>query len=233
MGVNRVFALKGSPSRATSTNWWGSLPPRATDHTLLNNVDEMITRGNANPFLSASAVQALLHRRTPVLFLGNGPRTQYADVNAVMESADVPLRQLRKEFGDSLIAVFGGDTCIEGEPDLGVLMREVKGRHDMPLLAVVGWDEVDQHIDFAFRYVTKQSEDSGREVYGGFDSSTGVPLGGTAVYLGQWLSQLRAVVAFEPRGSVGRAELAFARDIPGLRVIEVQAAARFQPKPPV
>lgn len=163
----------------------------------------MITRGNANPFLSASAVQALLHRRTPVLFLGNGPRTQYADVNAVMESADVPLRQLRKEFGDSLIAVFGGDTCIEGEPDLGVLMREVKGRHDMPLLAVVGWDEVDQHIDFAFRYVTKQSEDSGREVYGGFDSSTGVPLGGTAVYLGQWLSQLRAVVAFEPRGSVG------------------------------
>lgn len=172
-------------------------------------------------------VAALLQSRSLVLFLGNGPRYQYRSVPAVLDALDAPLGQIGEELGP-WVAVFGGDSCVDSAPDLGVVMREVKARHGVPLLAVAAWD-VEDHVDYVFRYESQVCEATGRELYGGVDGD-GEPVGGTAVYLRDWLPRLGAVVAISPQGRVGRAELQYARGIDGLRVIEVPADARF-PQP--
>ena len=178
-------------------------------------------------FLSSSEAGALLRARAPVLFLGNGPRTQYADVDAVMSSLQAPLQKLNEELGE-WVAVFGGDSYVEASPDLGAVMKQVQKIHGVPLVAVVGWDDVDAHVDFSYRYSSQTCRKTGRELYGGFND-VGQPVAGTAVYLAEWLPQLRAVVAVEPRGTVGRAELAYARGVEGLTILEVPASPRFQP----
>ncbi|KAJ1485151.1 hypothetical protein T484DRAFT_1946212 [Baffinella frigidus] len=178
-------------------------------------------------FLSSSEAGALLCARAPVLFLGNGPRTQYADVDAVMTSLQAPLEKLSAELGE-WVAVFGGDSYVESAPDLGAVMKRVQQLHGVPLLAVVGWEDVDAHVDLAYRYSSQTCGKTGRELYGGFDDE-GQPVAGTSVYLSEWLPQLQAVVAVEPRGTVGRAELAYARGVEGLTVLEVPAVPRFQP----
>merc|ERR1712196_744644 len=97
------------------------------------------------------------------------------------------------ELGDrDWVAAFGGDTMIPTAPDLGSVMAQVQQRCQVPLLAVVGWDEIDPHVDFAYRYASQTCGRTGRELYGGFDED-GDAVGGTAVYLKEWASMLRAV----------------------------------------
>jgi len=189
----------------------------------------MLSQGGTSGcrFLSSSEAGALFRARAPVLFLGNGPRTQYADVDAVMSSLQAPLHTLSEELGE-WVAVFGGDSYVESAPDLGAVMKQVQTIHGVPLIAVVGWDDVDAHVDYAYRYSAQTCGKTGRKLYGGLNDA-GQPVAGTAVYLAEWLPQLRAVVAVEPRGTVGRAELAFARGVAGLTVLEVPASPRFQP----
>ena len=198
-----------------------------------------------------------------VLFLGNGPRHQYRDVDAVMASLRPALREI-PECGpsSSWVAVFGGDTADPNQPDvrcvssdaiarnvggaktdptdifdprsaeqLGIVMQRLKEEWKVPLCAVVGWDDVDAHCDYAYRYDSQVCEETGRTMYGGF-SGTGKAVGGTAVYLGDaWMRYLRAVVAIEPVGCVGSAEAAFVRDATDLRIVDVPAQARFPPTP--
>mmetsp|Transcript_21515 Transcript_21515/g.38162 ORF Transcript_21515/g.38162 Transcript_21515/m.38162 type:complete len:263 (+) Transcript_21515:66-854(+) len=163
-----------------------------------------------------------------VLFLGNGPRFQYENPDKIMDILQGKLTNLKAECQD-LIGVYGGDTCIAEKPDLGVIMKRVKDAINVPLCAVVGWDELDNHVDFSYRYDIFKDKSSGRELYGGFDEN-GKPVGGTAVYMSpEWLSHTIAVVAVEPRGRVGSAELSHVKTkYPGVRVIEVKAEPKFK-----
>jgi len=176
-------------------------------------------------FLTRPEVVELFRNRAPVLFLGNGPRTQYKNVSAVVNNFE----QISHTLGgnDDWIAVFGGDTYVPEAPDLGAVMAELQRKSRVQLLAVVGWDDIDPHVNYAYRYASQKCEKTGRELYGGFNH-LGDPVGGTTVYLSEWASMLRAVVAFDPRGTVGRAELAHAKRIPGLHVIEVPAEPKLQ-----
>ena len=103
-----------------------------------------------------------------VLFLGNGPRTQYKDVDTVMADLDPHLTSLISEHG-RFIAVFGGDTYIPSKPDLGVIIKRVRDAYSVPLLGVVGWDDVDDHVDFIYRYESSVCAKTGRVLYGGKD----------------------------------------------------------------
>lgn len=174
--------------------------------------------------LSAVQLHTILKTfSTVALFLGNGPRRGYASVPVAIDSIaphmDAILAQDR-----TMLAVFGGDTAVEGRPDLGLVMKGVRerwGAKGLRLLAVQGWDEVDAHVDFVHRH---EEELCGS--YGGFDATTGCPLGATSVYMGQEF--LRAapgglkVITVGTGGRVGSAEMARAADL-GLSILRIPA----------
>jgi len=144
------------------------------------------------------------------LFVGNGAKLQYKDMDAV--------RQTLVEFGDTLekehgrgrwLGVYGGDTFIEKSPDLGAAMHFLKSRFSSPLLAVQGWDEVDDFVDYLWRY-PEEKDENGRTLYGGVKD--GVLVGGTKVYLGSdFRSLLTGIVSIDARGRVGVQEVEYAK----------------------
>jgi len=144
------------------------------------------------------------------LFVGNGAKLQYKDMDAV--------RQCLGEFGETLetkhghgrwLGVYGGDTFIEKSPDLGAAMHFLKSRFSLPLLAVQGWDEVDDFVDYLWRY-PEEKDGNGRTLYGGVRD--GNIVGGTKVYLGpDFKSILTGMVSIDAQGRVGVQEVEYAR----------------------
>ena len=169
-----------------------------------------------------------------VLFLGNGPRHQYASVPDILVALKPVLAQaLVAKVGEeerepaSFVAVYGGDTFVPDKPDLGAVMHAIKEEYDISICSVQGWDQTDEHVDHVYMYEISRSPE-GREQYGGFDHRSGEKLGGSAVYLGEeWLEQTRAIVAIEPRGRVGTQELKYAQELNAVPVLLVPAVPRF------
>ena len=172
---------------------------------------------------------AQLKREPLVLFLGNGPRNVYADVEGIMRN--IELAQPSLNLGPKDLLVFGGDTYVENQPDLGVVVKRVQEAYQIPLLAVVGWDDVDSHCNFFFRYSIETCEKTGRKLYGGVnfqEDGSHALLGGSKVYLSpEWLACTRCVVSVEPRGRVGMSELAYVqRQYPEIPVVHIPAPRR-------
>ena len=125
-------------------------------------------------------------------------------------------------------AIFGGDTSVPEKPDLGYVLHRLAATAAFPgwtlrLVAVQSWPELDPHVDLAFFY-----EDAGGR-YGGFDEQ-GRPVGGSAVYLSdEWLAATDAVIALDPRGRVGRAELEFLDQSPAAPpIVRLEAPPRHE-----
>jgi hypothetical protein len=168
--------------------------------------------------------------RRLVLFLGNGPRYQYQDVAAITQALRPHIEEVTAQVGD-WVAVFGGDSYVPEAPDLGAVMKSVKDTFGIPLCAVVGWEDVDEHVDITVKYEIQKDERTGRDLYGGFGSD-GKPVGGSAVYLSpEWLDQMDAVISVAPIGSVGASELQYVKDSGVVPIRHVHAAPRFPPAP--
>ena len=155
------------------------------------------------------------------LFLGNGPRMQYKDINAVNSQVSDALSPETRD-NNRWLAVFGGDTYVESKPDLGSVIHYLKEKHNPILLSVQGWDENDPHIEYIWRYSEQKDSETGKVLYGGFKD--GAPVGGTEVYLGdEFIQLLTGVVNIDARGWVGSKEVAYAR-AKGVKVIDVSPA---------
>ena len=187
----------------------------------------MTARGIATAVSNLDKVAGL-----KVLVLGNGPGRQYADPDLAVKAAAEALKGfVNKQNRDdkTLILIFGGDTAVREKPDIGIIIKGLKeSPHlltgwNLRLLSVQSWKEVQSHVDMV-RYYPEEGH------YGGFDKETGSPVGGTAVYLGpSWLKHTAAVLAVDPRGRVGLAELAYVESHApeGLAVIKCVAEPRF------
>ena len=153
------------------------------------------------------------------LFIGNGPKLQYRYMTEVAQKLSFHLDEIQSLHGSgNWLAIYGGDTFVEESPDLGAVMAFVKNTYQVPLLSVQGWSEVDDFVDYVLPY-NEEKDSTGRIVYGGV--SDGKLYGGTKIYLGsEFCTILEGVVNVDARGRVGRAEIAYARDI-GLKVIDV------------
>jgi hypothetical protein len=96
--------------------------------------------------------------RAVILFLGYGSKSQYKDIQQVLNELDESIMQIDKSYGrGKWIAVFGGDGFKVDKPDIAHVMKHLKYRHGVPLLAIQSdivkqWGGVDAHIDFV-RYV--------------------------------------------------------------------------------
>eukprot|EP00961_Rhodomonas_salina_P107138 1442461-Rhodomonas_salina.2 len=87
------------------------------------------------------------------LFLGNGPRRGYQSVPQILDNLKPHIEA--KLASGSMLAVFGGDTAVPERPDLGLVMRGVRsqwGGDGLRLLAVQGWEECQEHVDFVHRH---------------------------------------------------------------------------------
>ena len=156
---------------------------------------------------------------TAYLFIGNGPKLQYKDMSQVEEKLQPIVDNLQCMYGQgNWLAVYGGDTFVKENPDLGAVMALLKNKYKVPILSVQGWPEVDDFVDYTLMY-DGEKDLNGRIVYGGLDGEK--LLGGTKIYLGHEFRQiLGGVVNLDARGKVGKAEVAFAREI-NLNVIDV------------
>ena len=99
---------------------------------------------------SLAELDAALDGRPMVLFLGNGARKQYADVDGAVTAL---VSRLLANLPAKFVAVYGGDTFVPEKPDLGVVMKRIQETLFVPLLAVVGWEDHDAHVDFTWRYM--------------------------------------------------------------------------------
>ena len=153
------------------------------------------------------------------LFIGNGAKLQYKDMNQVTQKLSPILDNLEMAHGrGKWLAVYGGDTFVEESPDLGAVMAFVKKNYEAPLLSIQGWPEVDDFVDYILRY-EEEKDSTGRILYGGVRD--GILIGGTKIYLGPHFRKiLTGVINVDARGRIGRAEVAFAREI-GINVIDV------------
>ena len=89
------------------------------------------------------------------------------------------------------------------------------------MVAVQGWEEHDDFVDFVFMYKEKK-DDQGRTLYGGV--MDGELVGGSKVYLGeQFRKVLTSIVNIDARGRVGTQELDFARSV-GVDLLQVEPA---------
>jgi hypothetical protein len=154
-----------------------------------------------------------------VLFLGHGSKGQFKDLRKVFDDIDRVVERENELYGKGKwLAVFGGDGYNPDSPDIAHVLKYLKERHDIPVLAiqsdvVIGWGGVDKYIDYV-RYIPTTSvsvvDEGGkpvlengkmkmRTVWGGF--LDGKPAGPTGTYLGpEFLAGkrpfLREVVAF-------------------------------------
>lgn len=132
------------------------------------------------------------------LFVGNGAKLQYKDMEGVKVALDKALAPLEDLHGPGRwLAVYGGDTFIQDAPDLGAAMHFLKNKYNPPLLAVQGWDETDSFVDYVWRYPDEQ-DSTGRTVYGGVVE--GQLVGGSKVYLGQQFREvLTGLISIDAR----------------------------------
>ena len=79
-------------------------------------------------------------------------------------------------------------SCIEDRPDLGAVMKRLKEKFNMPLLAVQCWNEYDSHVDIIYLYPKVSYAESSSLTWGGV-TKEGRAVGGTAVYLSdEWIN---------------------------------------------
>lgn len=158
------------------------------------------------------------------LFIGNGARLQYKELSKVCET----LYPIVKTFKKPWLAAFGGDSCIEDRPDLGAVMKRLKEKFNMPLLAVQCWNEYDSHVDIIYLYPKVSYEESSSLTWGGV-TKEGKVVGGTAVYLSdEWIKNDAfnlTVINVGSKGKVGTQEIAFAKS-KNLTMIEIEAEPR-------
>jgi hypothetical protein len=158
------------------------------------------------------------------LFIGNGARLQYKELNKVCDS----LKPIVKGFKKPWLAAFGGDSCIEDRPDLGAVMKRLKDEFQMPLLAVQCWKEFDSHIDLVYQYPRVEYEENKSLSWGGL-TKEGKIVGATAIYLSdEWMKNDEftiTVVNVGSKGRVGTQEIAYARS-QNLRMLEIEAEPR-------
>merc|ERR1711902_102716 len=175
-------------------------------------------------FSELSAILSKLEISGVYLFIGNGAKLQYGNMEQVRASLQPVLNSISNQHGGSRgwMAVYGGDTYDPANPCLGSCMHYVKTQFSPYILSVQGWPEVDNFVDFVLKY-EEQRDQKGNIVYGGvLDNKT--LLGGTSIYLGEdFRSILSGVVNISARGRIGTVELDFARHV-GLNVIDVSPA---------
>ena len=175
-------------------------------------------------FSELSAILSKLEITGVYLFIGNGAKLQYANMEQVKSSLAPVLTNITNTHGGShrWMAVYGGDTYDPARPCLGCCMHHVKSEFSPYILSVQAWPEVDQFVDFVLKY-DEVKDTNGDVVYGGvLDNKT--LLGGTSIYLGEeFRSVLTGVVNISARGRIGTVELDYARHV-GLKVIDVSPA---------
>ena len=149
------------------------------------------------------------------LFIGNGPRLQYKDLDSVKNHVSRAIETTlnikpEPEVTDctSWLLLFGGDTFVEDKPDLGAVIHYVKRKYNPIVVSVQCWPEYDDHVDYVWKY--PEVLNKGRIVYGGIDGK-GNLLGGTSVYLSEDMRKLLTYVFnVDAQGRVGAQEKEFA-----------------------
>jgi len=158
------------------------------------------------------------------LFIGNGARLQYKELSKVCDS----LYPIVKQFKKPWLAAFGGDSCIEDRPDLGAVMKRIKEKFNMPLMAVQCWSEFDSHVDLLYLYPKVSYDEDSNLMWGGVRKD-GKAVGGTAVYLSDDWTNNEAfnltVIDVGSRGKIGTQEIAFAKT-KQLTIISIEAEPR-------
>ena len=182
------------------------------------------TMSSVKNFSELSGILSKLEISGVYLFIGNGAKLQYGNMEQVRSSLKPVLTNISNLHGGNRgwMAVYGGDTYDPANPDLGSCMQYVKSQFSPYLLSVQGWPEVDNFVDFVLQYEEKRDQ-KGQIVYGGVLEDNTL-LGGTSVYLGEdFRSILSGVVNISARGRIGTRELDYARHV-GLNVIDVSPA---------
>uniref|UniRef100_A0A7M5TVR3 Uncharacterized protein n=1 Tax=Clytia hemisphaerica TaxID=252671 RepID=A0A7M5TVR3_9CNID len=178
----------------------------------------------------------LHHIQKVCLFIGNGPKLQYKDLDAVklktshaietivgLKPSEI-VKRTESEYQKCLV-LYGGDTFIEDKPDLGAVIHYVKKKYNPILVSVQCWKEFDEHVDYVWTY-PEQISDQGRVIYGGFDEK-GKPVGGTSVYLSEEIQKmLTAVFNVDARGRVGSKERDFSVK-QKLNVVNIEALPKY------
>lgn len=135
-----------------------------------------------------------------VLFLGHGSKSQFQNLDEAFKSVDEVVSENNAKYGvGRWVAVFGGDSYNADKPDIAHIIKYLKSKHGVPILAVqsdvvqINYGGVDKYIDYV-QYVPTQKDINGKTVWGGFVD--GRPAGPTAVYLKQFIDKgiLKAVV---------------------------------------
>ena len=156
------------------------------------------------------------------LFIGNGANLQYANMDKVKTVLVPAMEHLDKKHGaGGWLAVYGGDPWVADKPDLGACMQWVKQKYKPYVMAVQGWEECDEFVDYVYKY-EEDKDAQGRTLYGGLKE--GQLVGGSKVYLGEeFRALLTGIVNIDARGRVGTQELEFANKV-GVKIIRVEPA---------
>ena len=156
------------------------------------------------------------------LFIGNGAKLQYSNMDKVKTVLAPTLEHLdRKHGAGGWLAVYGGDIWVADNPDLGACMQWVKQEYKPYIMAVQGWEKCDNFVDYVYKY-EEDKDGQGRTLYGGLKE--GQLVGGSKVYLGEeFRALLTGIVNIDARGRVGTQELEFASKV-GLKIIRVEPA---------
>ncbi|MBU0745050.1 MAG: hypothetical protein KKE11_06790 [Gammaproteobacteria bacterium] len=170
----------------------------------------------ANPIelrSDSELMNTIRHYSAAILFVGNGAKSQYADINSTLSKVDAVVSNLNSLYGEGRwIAVFGGDAYVADKPDIAHIVRYLKEVQGVPVLAVqsdvvVGWGGVDKYIDYV-RYIPtvrvpvldlhgkpvfENDEVKTNILWGGFID--GKPAGPTGTYLGDaFINEVNPVI---------------------------------------
>jgi len=184
-------------------------------------------------FSEISSIISNLKIAAVYLFIGNGKKLQYANMEQVKVSLRPVLTNLDNLHGpQKWMAVYGGDDYDPQNPDLGACMQFIKKEFKPTVISVQSWDSVDDFVDYVYFY-EEQFDETGRHVYGGASTSCDNQVklvGGSSIYLSQdFLSVLSGVVNISAKGRIGTQEIEYAKSV-GLNVLEVAPAdPRRQP----
>ena len=156
------------------------------------------------------------------LFIGNGAKLQYDNMENVKTVLGPVIEDLDRNHGaGQWLAVYGGDIWVEDSPDLGACMYWIKKVYKPYTMAVQGWMEHDEFVDYVYIY-EEEKDDEGRTLYGGVRD--GKLLGGSKVYLGaEFRKYLTGIISIDAKGRVGTQELDYARKV-GVQITKVEPA---------